>query len=59
MSEMLHLAVLKGLRRFFPDELLLWSTLSFIDSIGTVVVFAMFWAAIILRLGELMPRREV
>jgi hypothetical protein len=43
------LAVLAMLRKLF-DEPVLWSILSFIDNLGTVVIFAMFWAAIVLRL---------
>ena len=53
------LSVLKGLRHFFeePD---LWDVLSEVDKIGTVVIFTMFWIAIIVRLwAEIIrkPRR--
>jgi hypothetical protein len=56
-STAIPLAVLKALKTAF-DEPLLWTTLSFIDNIGTVVVFTMFWAAIVIRLaGELKLRK--
>jgi len=53
------LSVLKGLRHFFeePD---LWDVLPEVDKIGTVVIFTMFWIAIIVRLwAEIIrkPRR--
>jgi hypothetical protein len=43
------LFILKGLKHFF-DEPDLWDVLSEIDKIGTVVIFTMFWIAIIVRL---------
>jgi hypothetical protein len=49
--------ILKGLKRFF-DEPDLWDMLSFIDKVGTVVVFVMFWAAIILRLAAELRIRK-
>jgi hypothetical protein len=53
------LTALVILRKYF-DEPLLWAALSFIDEIGTVVIFTMFWAAIILRLfAEIRSPRGV
>jgi hypothetical protein len=50
------LSVLKGLRHFFeePD---LWDVLSEVDKIGTVVIFTMFWIAIIVRLWAEIIRK--
>jgi hypothetical protein len=53
------LTVLKVLRKWF-DEPLLWNVLSTIDGLGTVMIFSLFWAVIVVRLfGELKLQKGV
>lgn len=51
------LGILEFLKGHF-DKPVLWGILAFIDDLGTVVIFAMFWGAIILRLWSEAGRRR-
>ena len=48
------------LKKRFPDDGIMWNALSFIDETGTVIIFSLFWYAIILRIwAETRPVKTI